>query len=84
MEPEGVREYRGGVLYFASGVGAAEDGGKPRSFLCSEVRAISDKSSSCLKRGMTFQATFAMGRNCINIHIQSRPHLRFVGKLIGE
>jgi hypothetical protein len=29
---EGVREYRGGVLKVAFGVGGAEEGGRPRSF----------------------------------------------------
>lgn len=28
---EGVREYRGGVLNFASGVGAVEEGSRPSS-----------------------------------------------------
>lgn len=48
---DGVREYRGGVLMAELGVGGAELGGRPRSFLCAGVNGISARSSLLRKRG---------------------------------
>lgn len=40
-----MREYRGGVLNLASGVGAADEGSRPSSWRWADVRGMSDRSS---------------------------------------
>lgn len=42
---DGVREYRGGVLYTDPGVGGADEGPRPRSFRWPGVRGMSERSS---------------------------------------
>lgn len=58
---EGVREYRGGVLYLVSGVAGFELGGRPSSFRWAGVRGISARSSLARTRGRHAMTMFHTG-----------------------
>lgn len=60
------------MLNFASGVGAAEDGGRPRSSLCAGVKAISDRSSSFRTNGKQARMMLVNGISWRRSHAQSR------------
>ncbi len=53
-EADGVRVYRGGVLYTEPGVGGAVDGGRPSSLRWPAVRGISEQSSFARNNGDKF------------------------------
>ena len=70
---EGVREYRGGVLKCASGVGATMVGGRPRSLRCAGVNGMSARSSSVRKYGMIAMPTLVRQTSSNANRIQPRP-----------
>ena len=53
----GVLLYLGGVTYCEPGVGGVELGGRPRSFRCAGVRAMSEISSKGRKSGKSATIT---------------------------
>jgi hypothetical protein len=61
---DGVREYLGGVLIAELGVGGAELGGRPRSFLWLGVRAMSERSSCRRTRGRKAMTMLTSGTAC--------------------
>jgi hypothetical protein len=60
---DGVREYRGGVLNFASGVGATTDGSSPSNFRWVAVNGISESSSFGRMSGRHAMPIWMKGRS---------------------
>lgn len=58
---DGVREYRGGVLYLVSGVAGLELGGRPSSFRWADVNGMSDRSSFARTSGRQAMTIFQHG-----------------------
>ena len=69
-DSDGVLEYLGGVLNCDPGVGGAELGGRPSSFLCPGVNGMSVISSVLAKSGRTAQMMLMTGISCRVNHIQ--------------
>ena len=67
---DGVREYRGGVLYLASGVGGNALGARPNSLRWAGVRGMSDSSSFFRIRGRQAMMMLARGHSCKANHAQ--------------
>lgn len=74
VEParDGVRAYRGGVLYTVFGASGFELGGRPSSLRWAGVRGISDMSSGFRRRGAQAMPTFQTG----NMETMMNDHVR--------
>lgn len=81
---DGVREYRGGVLNFASGVGAIAVGLSPSSFRWAAVNGISESSSLGRTSGRHAMPIWMKGTSWMRNHAQPKYCRNDLGNLIVD
>jgi hypothetical protein len=78
---DGVREYRGGVLNFVSGVTVASAGLSPSSFRCVAVNGISESSSLGRTSGRHAMPIWMKGTSWTRNHAQPKYCRNDLGNL---
>lgn len=81
---DGVREYRGGVLNFASGVAVPSAGFSPSSFRCVAVSGISESSSLGRTSGRHAMPIWIKGTSWTSNHAQPKYCRNALGNLIVD